>query len=329
MPAKNTLPATMRAIAIEGGRYRLIETKLPTPGRGEVLVKVAYSGMNRADVFQLENKYPLPEAEPKIPGIEFSGIVAQVNAHSPFRPGDRVCGVVREGTHAEYCLSPGSTLLPVPKRVSLKEAACLPEAILTAWISLFHQARLKKGEKVLIHGGASGVGVMAIQMAKLVGATVFATAGTPEKCGLCQTLGAAKSIHYRQEDFVETLQAEGVDVILDMVGGDYFQKNLSLLNTYGRLAMISFLRGAKTEVNLAPILLKKLSVYGSLLRNRPVREKGVFVRAIHRRIWPYVDKGRIRVVIDSEYGLEDAQKAIQRMEQSLNSGKIVLRVSPL
>ncbi len=324
------LPSTIRAIAIENDRYRLVSVPLPKPKRGEALIKIAYAGVNRAELFQLQNKYPRPEAEPMVPGIEFSGTILKISGASNGRKiGDRVCGVLKEGAFAEFCVSPVSTLLPVPEKISLREAASLPEAILTAWISLFHQASLKKGEAVLIHGGTSGVGVTAIQMAKLWGAHVFATAGSPAKTRLCEKLGARQAINYKKEDFTAALKDEKIDVILDMVGGDYFQKNLSLLNTYGRLCMISFLRGARVEVNLAPILLKKLSVFGSLLRNRPVNEKADFVRAIRRKIWPWVASGRLKPVMDSEFPLEKAEKAIKRMEDNLNIGKILLQIAPL
>jgi putative PIG3 family NAD(P)H quinone oxidoreductase len=335
----------MRAIRLEDGQYRLRQTPLPALKRGEALVRVEYAAMNRADLFQSEGNYPLPERG--IPGLEFSGTIAI--AAGNWKTGDRVCGIVTEGAFAEYVASPAATLLPVPKTLSLREAAAVPEAVITAWISLFHQARLKKGETALIHGGASGVGLAAIQMAKLAGATVFATAGTKEKCALCETLGATQAICYKEQDFEKALKdialslplkgeesarktsaGEGVvDVILDMAGGDYFRKNLALLRPYGRLCMIAFLRGAKIEANLAPALTKKLSLFGSMLRDRPVREKAAFARAVEKRFWPHLARGALKAVIDSEFPLAQAEKGLKKLERSLNSGKILLKVASL
>jgi putative PIG3 family NAD(P)H quinone oxidoreductase len=320
MPTAKTLPATMRAIRLENGAYHWRE--LPMPARGEALVKVAYAGMNRADLFQTQGNYPQPKNG--IPGLEFSGTI--VKGGGRWREGDAVCGIVTEGAFAEYTVSPAATLMPVPRDVSLKEAAALPEAMLTAWISLFEQAKLKPGETLLIHGGASSVGLMAIQMGKRAGARVFATAGTKEKCALCKRMGAELAVNYKEQDFAKVLSSEGADVILDMVGGDYVQKNMALLKPYGRLCMIAFLRGAKIEVNLAPLLTKKLSLSGSVLRDRPVAEKARFARAVVRKYWPDVAAGRIRPVLDGVFSLKEAEKGIKRLESSLNSGKIVLEV---
>ncbi len=336
MPARTTaIPTHMNVMAWQGEHVplplALERCAVPKPAKGEVLVKVAYAALNRAEVFQRHKHYPLPARIPRVPGIEFSGTIVKLGSGvKSWKIGQKVCGIITEGGYAEYVVSPASILLSVPESVSLKEAACLPEAMLTAWVSLAEQAAVKKGESVLIHGGGSGVGVMAIQIAKALGAKIFTTAGTDEKCARCKKLGALHAINYRTTDYeTEILRLNsdtGVDVILDMVGGEYTQKNLSLLNINGRLAIIAFLRGAKVNINLAPILLKKLSVHGSILRNRPLSEKAQFVQNMTKHLWPLVKSKKIRAVLDSVYSLEDAKKALERMEENLNFGKILLQV---
>jgi NADPH2:quinone reductase len=333
--AATIIPTHMNAMSWHGEHtplpLMLVCVSVPKPKKAEVLIKVAYAGVNRAEVFQRNRHYPLPTSVPRIPGIEYSGTVARLGAGTKgVKLGQRVCGIITEGGYAEYITSPASMVLPVPENLSLKEAACLPEAMLTAWVSLMEQAALKKGETVLIHGGGSGVGVMAIQMARVLGAQVIVTAGNDSKCTKCKKLGAHHTINYNAKDFEVEIEritnGKGVDVILDMVGGDYTQKHLSILKTNGRLAIISFLRGAKTQVNLAPVLLKKLAIFGSILRNRPLSEKSTFVKNMRKQLWKSVKTKKIIAVIDSTFTLEDAKKALDRMEENLNFGKILLQV---
>jgi putative PIG3 family NAD(P)H quinone oxidoreductase len=321
----------MRAVVLHEGQYSLRECPIPQPGATEVLVKVEYAGINRADLMQKQGQYPLPDKIPAIPGMEVSGRVEAFGKDvSGLTRGDTVCGLVVEGAYAEYVCVESSLLMPVPKGFSLQQAAALPEACFTVWISLVWQAHLQPGETVLIHGGTSGIGSMAIQMATQMGARVFATAGSAEKCTLCESLGAEKAIPYRSEDFVAVVKkathGKGVDIILDMVGGSYFARNLESLGRKGRLTLIAFLQGARMEVNLAPILMKHLSVMGSTLRARPLDEKARIAVELREQLWPLLDQGRITPLIDKVFALEDAQKALDRMDQGLNLGKILLKM---
>lgn len=335
----NAIPATMRAMTLDNpGAPEAVLTpaqvKTPKTKSGEVLIKVACAGMNRAELFQLQKRYPLPEATPMIPGIEIAGvIVALGKGVKGRRIGERVCAITSEGGFAEYASVPAGLTFKLPKNVSFAQSVCLPEGLITLWISLVHQASVQKGETVLIHGGASGMGLIGIQMAKLLGAKVYATAGSDEKCRICTKIGAKRAINYKKADFVTELLAEtrgkGVNVIVDMVGGDYFEKNLKLLSHKGRLAIIAFLRGAKIEANLSPILLKKLSIHGSVLRLRPLTEKAAFAASVTRDFWPFVTKGRLKCVIDSEIPLEKAMEGIIRLQENLNIGKIVLHIQPI
>ncbi|HEU5047547.1 MAG TPA: NAD(P)H-quinone oxidoreductase [Rickettsiales bacterium] len=321
----------MQAIILENGQYKLQECGIPQPGKGEVLVKIAYAGANRADLFQAQGKYPLPEGNPAIPGLEISGeIVACGEGVNPSRIGEKVCALLSEGAFAEYAVVPEALALPVPENMSLEEAAALPEAAFTAWISLVWQAELKKGETVLIHGGASGVGSLAIQIAKALGATVFTTAGTDEKCAACLKAGASHAINYHTQDFAEQIKqltgGKGVDVILDIVGGEDFARNLQSLAHGGRLCIIAFLKGAKITANLSPILLKHLKVMGSTLRSRPLSEKTQIAVELRDNLWHIIAQGQIKPVIDRIFPLKDAQKALDRMEQRLNIGKILIKM---
>jgi putative PIG3 family NAD(P)H quinone oxidoreductase len=318
-------------MTLVGQEYRLSQSAPPVPLAGEVLIKTAYAGINRADLLQKQGKYPLPEKAPFIPGLELSGIVTACGEGvSQFSPGDKVCALVKEGAFAEYTAVDARHVLPVPGDMSLEQAAALPEACFTVLISLVWQARLTSGESVLIHGGTSGIGSMAIQIAKLLGARVFSTSGSREKCAVCEGLGVERAIAYREEDFVarvkELTDGKGVDVILDMVGGDYFPRNLEALARGGRLAMIAFLRGAKMQVNLGPLLLKHLSVMGSTLRSRPAPEKARLALELQEIVWPALAKGLLKPVIDHVFPLEEAEKALNRMDQGLNIGKILLKI---
>jgi NADPH2:quinone reductase len=327
------LPARMKAveIAAPGGpeALRLGERPVPTPGEGEVLVKVAAAGVNRPDVEQRKGTYPPPPGASDIPGLEIAGtVVALGPGASGLRAGDAVCALVSGGGYAEYCTAPAAQCLPVPKGLGMVEAASLPETFFTVWQNAFDRARLAAGETILVHGGSSGIGVAAIQMAKAAGARVLATAGSPEKCAACARLGADRAIDYKTEDFVEIVRAEtrnkGADVILDMVGGAYFERNIAALAIEGRLAVIALLGGRDAKLDLALLLRKRLTVVGSVLRARTVAEKAAVAAALRRNVWPQIEAGTIKPVIDSTFPLADAAKAHARMESSAHIGKIVL-----
>lgn len=321
----------MQAVILNHGQYEICECAKPSLAAEEVLIKVAYAGLNRADLFQKEGKYPLPEKTPAIPGMEVSGEVVACGSNvKAFKPGDKVCALMSEGAFAEYTTTHESITFPLPEALSLEQGAALMEAIFTVWISLAWHGKIQPGESFLVHGGASGIGIVAIQVAKLLGARVFATAGTPEKCAACVKAGAEKAIHYHTEDYVEQIKAltqgKGVDVILDMVGGDYFARNLEVLALDGRLSIIAFLRGPKVTANLSPILLKRLSVSGSTLRSRTVEVKAQIAKEIRNRLWINIEKGKLNPVIDEIFPLTDIEKALARMQQGLNIGKILIRM---
>jgi NADPH2:quinone reductase len=331
----NALPARMKAIEIAspGGPevLRLGERPVPAPGQGEVLIKVAAAGVNRPDVEQRKGTYPPPPGASDIPGLEVAGTVAALGPGAVgLKVGDPVCALVAGGGYAEYCAAPVPQCLPVPKGLGMVEAAALPETFFTVWQNVFDRARLKSGETILIHGGSSGIGTTAIQMAKVMGARVLATAGSDEKCQACVKLGADRAINYNAEDFVEAVLADtkkkGADVILDMVGGKYFERNVASLAIEGRLSVIALLGGRDAKLDLALLLRKRLTVVGSVLRARPVAEKGLVAEALRREIWPLLAAGKIKPVIDSSFPLADAAKAHTRMETSAHVGKIVLNV---
>jgi len=328
-------PARMKAveIAAPGGPevLRLGERPVPAPAEGEVLVKVAAAGVNRPDVEQRKGTYPPPPGASDIPGLEIAGTVAALGPGATgLRVGDEVSALVSGGGYAEYCTAPVPQCLPVPKGLGMVEAAALPETFFTVWQNVFDRARLKAGETILIHGGSSGIGTTAIQMAKAMGARVLATAGSAEKCAACRKLGADRAVNYNTEDFVEAVAAEtkkkGADVILDMVGGKYFERNVAALAIEGRLAVIALLGGRDAKLDLGLLLRKRLTVVGSVLRARPVAEKGAIAEALRRQIWPLIEQGKIKPVIDSTFPLADAAKAHARMETSAHVGKIVLKV---
>jgi len=321
----------MRAVVLAQGEYQLTECATPSPKPQEVLIKVAYAGVNRADLFQKQGRYPLPENNPPVPGMEVSGEIIECGAEvAGWKKGDKVCALLSEGGFAEYVCAPSSLVLPVPETVRLEQAAALPEGCFTVWISFVWQAGLKKDETVLIHGGTSGIGSLAIQIAKMLGARVFTTAGTDIKCVLCEKLGVDRAINYHKEDYVavvkEATQGKGVNVILDMVGGSYFMRNLDALAMDGRLCIIAFLEGSKIEASLSPILLKRLSVMGSTLRSRPLEQKARIAKEVQNNVWSAVAQGAVKPVIDRIFPLEEAQKALSRMEQGLNIGKILLKL---
>ncbi len=331
----NALPARMKAIEIAqpGGPEVLKpgERPIPAPGQGEVLIKVAAAGVNRPDVEQRKGTYPPPPGASDIPGLEIAGTVAALGAGAGgLQVGDEVCALVSGGGYAEYCTAPVPQCLPVPKGLGMVEAAALPETFFTVWQNVFDRARLKAGETILIHGGTSGIGTTAIQMAKATGARVLATAGSDEKCAACVKLGADRAINYNTQDFVEATLADtakkGADVILDMVGGKYFERNVAALAIEGRLSLIALLGGREAKIDLGLVLRKRLTIVGSVLRARPVAEKGAVANSLRREIWPLIANGKIKPVIDSTFPLAEAAKAHARMETSAHVGKIVLTV---
>ena len=326
------LPATMTAVAIvgKGGPEVLkpVTLPMPQPGRGQLLIKVAAAGVNRPDVMQRMGLYPAPVGHSEIPGLEVAGTVAAAGegAHR-LRAGDKVMALVSGGGYAEYCLAEATSCLPVPAGLAMSEAAGFPEAFFTVWHNVFERGGLKPGEWLLVHGGTSGIGVTAIQLAHAFGAKVIATAGTPAKCEVCRELGATRAVDYTAEDFVEAVKAEtggrGVDVILDMVGGDYVERNIRSLADEGRLVNIAFQKGSKVTIDMMRVMLKRLTLTGSTLRIRSNEVKAAIARAVEEKVLPLIADGRVRIVIDATYPLAEAAKAHARLEES-HIGKVVL-----
>ena len=323
----------MRAIEVEnpgqGYALKISEIGKPTPGPGEVLIKAVAAGINRADLVQAMGGYPPPPGAPSTLGLEVSGeIVALGESVSGWKVGDKVCALLGGGGYAEYAAVSQKSVLPLPKGVGLIDAAALPEVHFTVWTNLIDTARLKSGETVLIHGGSSGIGTAAIQLCAARGHKVFATAGSAEKCSAIAKLGAARAINYRKEDFVDVVKSEtggkGVDVILDMVGGDYIQRNMSAAALWGRIVNIAYQSGMQATVNFAPLLMKRLSLLASTLRARTNDEKGVIRDALLREVWPLIEAGKIKPVIDTTFPLSEAQAAHARMTRSEHIGKILL-----
>ncbi|WP_299620670.1 NAD(P)H-quinone oxidoreductase [uncultured Tateyamaria sp.] len=323
----------MRAVEITspGGPevLQLVTRPVPEPGHGEVVIKVAYAGVNRPDALQRAGLYNPPPGASDLPGLEASGtIVALGTGVSEWAVGDQVCALLPGGGYAEYVATPAAHCLPVPEGMGLKEAACLPETFFTVWSNVFNRGGLKGGERFLVHGGSSGIGTTAIQLAHHFGARVFATAGSEEKCQACRDLGAEVAINYRDADFVEVLQAEGgADLILDMVGGPYIPRNLKALADDGRLVQIAFLQGPKVEVNFVQLMTRRLTMTGSTLRPQSDLAKARIAQDLAEAVWPLLSAGRIGPVMDSEFSLDEAAKAHARMESSGHIGKIVLRVA--
>jgi NADPH2:quinone reductase len=302
---------------------------VPVPKDDEVLIEVAAAGVNRPDVFQRQGRYPAPPGAPSTPGLEVAGhVVAKGASVKRYREGDAVCALVPGGGYAQYCVAAEDNALPVPQGLSLIEAGGIPENFFTVWTNVFERAGLKPQETFLVHGGSSGIGTSAIMMAHQLGSRVFATAGSPEKCQACEKLGAERAINYRTEDFVEivkaTTQGKGVDVILDMVGGDYIGRNLAVAAMHGRIVNIAFLKGSKVEVDLLPIMVKRLTLTGSTLRPRSVAEKALIAQALETKIWPLLSEGRIRPQICKTFPLAQASEAHRLMESSAHVGKIML-----
>jgi NADPH2:quinone reductase len=323
---------TMRAIEItEAGGPDVLkpcERPMPQPGVGEVVIRVAYAGVNRPDALQRAGMYAPPPTASDLPGLEASGtIVAVGEGVNDWAEGDEVCALLPGGGYAEYVLTPAAHCLPIPKGMGLREAACLPETFFTVWTNVFQRGGLQAGERFLVHGGSSGIGTTAIQLANVFGARVFATAGSEEKCAACLDLGAERAINYREEDFVEVLRAEGgANLILDMVGGSYIPRNIKALADDGRLVQIAFLTGPKVELNFAQIMARRLTVTGSTLRPQSDLAKARIAAELREQVWPLLDAGRVAPVMDSEFAFEDAAAAHARMESSGHIGKIVLKV---
>jgi NADPH2:quinone reductase len=304
---------------------------LPTLKPGELLIQVAAAGINRPDVEQRKGAYPPPPGASDIPGLEVAGtVVAMAEDVRGWQLGDAVCALVSGGGYAEYCSAPALQCLPVPKGLSMAEAAALPETFFTVWHNVFDRVGLKRGENFLVHGGTSGIGTTAIQLAHVFGARVFATAGSARKCEVCVALGADRAINYKTEDFVEVCKAEsnkaGMQVILDMVGGSYLARNMSALGIEGRMALIALMGGRESNVNLGIMLMKRLTITGSALRPRSVAEKGAIAASLREKVWPLIEAGKVKPVIDSVLPLAQAAAAHARMESSEHIGKIVLQL---
>jgi NADPH:quinone reductase len=320
----------MKAIIItqpgEPDVLQLQERPTPLPGDNEVLIKVVAAGVNRPDVAQRKGAYAAPPGAPAdIPGLEVAGVIEQCGPLvKRWRQGDKVCALISGGGYAEYAIANEGACLPVTDSLSFEEAASLPETVFTVWHNVFQRGKLQSGENFLVHGGSSGIGITAIQLAKAFGAKVFATAGSEEKCKACISLGADKCINYKIEDFEDALKAEGVDVILDMIGGDYIPKNIRLLKTEGRLVFINAMKGNEAAFNVRDVMQRRLTITGSTLRNREVSFKAQLATEVEKHVWPLLDSRKFKAVIYKTFPLEDAANAHALMESSEHIGKIVL-----
>ncbi|SFN52438.1 NADPH2:quinone reductase [Roseovarius lutimaris] len=323
---------TMQAVEIThaGGPEVLAPTSRPRPEprAGEVVIRLAYAGVNRPDALQRAGLYAPPATASDLPGLEGAGEVVALGAGvGGLALGDQVCALLPGGGYAEYVSTPAAHCLPVPAGMGLKETACLPETFFTVWSNVFQRGGLKAGERFLVHGGSSGIGTTAIQLAREFGARVFATAGSDEKCQACENLGAERAINYRRDDFVDVMRAAGgADLILDMVGGDYLPRNVKALADDGRLVQIAFLQGPKVELNFAQLMMRRLTITGSTLRPQSDLAKARIAEALLANVWPLLEAGKIAPVMDSEFALADAAGAHARLETSGHIGKIVLKV---
>ena len=325
----------MRAVEISkpgaADVLRLADVAKPAPKANEILVKVAAAGVNRPDVLQRMGNYPVPAGASPLPGLEIAGEVVEAgSAAKLWKPGDKVCALANGGGYAEYCAVPETQALPVPKNLSMAEAASLPETFFTVWGNVYDRGRLAPGETLLVQGGTSGIGVTAIQMGAATGNRVFATAGSDEKVAACLRLGAQRAFNYRTQDWVAEVRAatdgQGVDVILDMVGGDYVPRELKCLAEEGRLVFIAYLRGPRTELDIDAVMRRRLTITGSTLRPRPVEFKGYLARNLREKIWPLIEAGRIKPQVYRTFALAEAAEAHRLMESSQHIGKIVLTV---
>jgi NADPH2:quinone reductase len=329
------IPGTMRAVIADGSGgpevLKVVDRPVPQPKEGEILVRVRFAGVNRPDVLQRQGGYPPPPGAPDILGLEIAGEVvgSDPNANR-FSAGAKVMALVAGGAYADFAAVHESNALPVPDSLSLEEAGAIPETYFTVWTNVFERGGLKAGETLLVHGGTSGIGTTAIQLAKAFGAKVVATAGTPEKCEACLRLGADVAVNYRTEDFVaavkEATDGRGADVILDMVGGDYIPRNHEAAAQDGRIVQIAFLKGSKAEVDFRRLMLKRLTHTGSTLRSRSIAEKASIAQALEAQVLPLLDQGECKPLIDSTFALEDVAKAHARMDGGEHIGKIVLRL---
>jgi NADPH2:quinone reductase len=308
----------------------IVEGPTPQPGEREVLIQVAAAGVNHADLLQREGKYPPPPGASPILGLEVAGTVAAAGAQSRWKIGDQVCALVAGGGYAEYCLAPDPQCLPIPRGLSTEESAGIPETFFTVWTNMFQMEQLKPGEKILVHGGTSGVGSTAIQLAHTFGAVVFATAGSEEKCQACLELGARAAINYKEKDFVQEIKRltgeRGVDFVLDIVGAPYTARNIECLAPLGRLVQVSTQQGAEVLVNLGTVMRKRLTLTGSTLRPRSAQEKGEIAHGLHEKVWPLLESGRVKVVVDRVFPLAEVADAHRRMASSQHIGKIILKV---
>jgi len=321
----------MLAIEINNHHLQSTDRAIPQISKNEVLIKVAAAGINRPDIMQRQGLYPPPKDASDIPGLEISGTIIKIGSKvTHLKEGDKVCALVTGGGYAEYCTADADLCLPFPSNYDFVQAAALPETFFTVWSNLFDRAKLTKGETLLIHGGSSGIGTTAIQLAKAFSANVIITAGTDEKCDFCTKLGADTAINYKTQDFVSEIkrltQDQGVDVILDIIGGDYFPRNLKCMNFDGRLVQIAIQNGPKSEVNLLPIMLKRLTITGSTLRARSNPFKSEIAKQLLTKVWPLLESGKIEPIISTTFALKDADKAHQLMESSQHIGKIILTV---
>ncbi len=314
-----------------GGPEVLVPARgpVPHPGADEVLIRVVAAGVNRPDVLQRRGGYDPPPGASPVPGLEVAGTIVEIGAGvRDWRDGDAVCALVAGGGYAEYCVAPSPQCLPLPRGLSPVEAAGLPETVFTVWTNVFQRGRLREGETFLVHGGSSGIGTTAIQLAHAFGARVFTTVGSAEKARYCEQLGAERAINYREEDFVAVLAeltgGSGVDLILDMVGGSYIARNIEALAVEGRLVQIAFLESNTVELNFTPIIIKRLTITGSTLRPRTVAQKGAIADELRQQVWPLIETGRVRPIIHATFPLAEAAAAHRLMESSTHIGKIVL-----
>jgi putative PIG3 family NAD(P)H quinone oxidoreductase len=307
-----------------------VERPMPVPGPGDVLIKVAAAGVNRPDVFQRLGRYAPPPGASDIPGLEVAGTIEQLGSDvREWRAGDTVCALVTGGGYAEYCVAPAPQCLPVPRGLDLVSAAAIPETYFTVWHNVFERGRLQPNELLLVHGGTSGIGTTAIQLAHALGSRVLATAGSAEKCRACERLGAERAINYHEADFAAAVRewtgGRGVDVVLDIIGGDYFPRNIEALAVEGRLVEIATLKGVKAELNIQTIMHRRLTITGSTLRPRPVADKAAIAAALHQTVWPLLESASVKPIIHATFPLVDAAEAHRVLESSAHVGKLVLR----
>lgn len=330
------LPKTMKVVDVlqPGGPEALVvcDRPVPAPGDKDVLIRVAAAGLNRADILQRRGHYPAPPGAPPNPGLEVAGTVAAVGAAvTECKVGDAVCALLAGGGYAQYCVADEGQVLPIPGSLNMIEAASLPEAYFTVWSNVFEFGRLQPGENLLVHGGSSGIGVAAIQLARALGHVVFATAGSDEKCRYCEQLGAKRAINYKSEDFVAVIRAQtggkGVNVILDMIGGGYVARNLQALATEGRLVMIATQGGVKGEIDVLRIMQQRLIITGSTLRPRPSAFKRQIADKLAQRVWPLLAAGTLEPIVDKVFPLEQASQAHEHMERGTHKGKIILSIT--